>query len=64
MMNKSSIPPDAFLSICNNYNSICIKEDIIQEYDQFIKSKIDMSSLGILPEYLHQIQFSEESNSE
>jgi hypothetical protein len=61
MMSDSNIPIDAIYSICNIYN-ILVKKDIICEYKQFIKSKIDMFSLGVVPKYLHQPQFFEEFN--
>lgn len=60
-MSDSNIPIDALHSICNIYK-ILVREDIIREYKQFIKSKIDMSSLGVIPEYLHPSQCLEESN--
>lgn len=61
-MKKTNIPTDAFISICNIYKML-VREDIIREYQQFIKSKIDISHLGVMPEYLHT-QLFEESNDE
>jgi len=63
MMKKTNIPTDAFISICNIYK-ILIREDIIREYQQFIKSKIDILHLGVMPEYLHPQILFEESNDE
>jgi len=44
-MKNKSIPVDAFSSICNNYSKILDKEDIVREYEQLIKSNINLISL-------------------
>ncbi|CAI6375204.1 unnamed protein product [Macrosiphum euphorbiae] len=44
-MNNKNIPVDAFSSICNIYNKILNKEDIVREYEQLIKSNINLVSL-------------------
>lgn len=64
MMKETNIPTDAFISVCSIYNNFLVREDIIREYQQFIKSKIDMSRLGVLPEYLHPSEVFEESYNE
>ncbi|KAF0746960.1 zinc finger MYM-type protein 1-like [Aphis craccivora] len=44
-MKNKNIPVDAFSSICNNYNQILNKEDIVREYEQLVKSNINLISL-------------------
>ncbi|CAI6370650.1 unnamed protein product [Macrosiphum euphorbiae] len=44
-MKNKNIPVDAFSSICNIYNKILNKEDIVREYEQLIKSNINLKSL-------------------
>lgn len=63
MMKKTNILTDTFISIIIIYN-ILVGEDIIREYQQLIKSKIDMSHLGVSLEYLHPIYLFDESNHE
>jgi len=53
-MEKSSFPLDAFVSICNVYNKYLVREYVIREYRQFIKSKINLNS-GIIPDFIHLI---------
>jgi len=54
IMEKSSFPLDAFVSICNVYNKYLVREDVIREYSQFIKSKINLNS-GIVSDLVHPI---------
>lgn len=54
IMEKSSFPLDAFVSICNVYNKYLVREDGIQKYRQFIKSKINLNS-GIVSDFKHPI---------
>jgi len=54
IMEKSSFPLDAFVSMCNVYNKYLVREDVIREYRQFIKSKINLNS-GIVPDFVHPI---------
>jgi len=44
-MKNKNIPVDAFYSICNTYNQILNKEDIAPEYEQLVKSNINLISL-------------------
>jgi len=52
MMEKSSFPLDAFVSIRNVYNKYLVREDVIREHSQFIKFKINLNS-GVVPDFLH-----------
>jgi len=54
IMEKSSFLLDAFVSICNVHNKYLVREDVIREYRQFIKSKINLNS-GIVSDFIHHI---------